>query len=173
MWRNVGPLFRPQKQAWKWGLEVILLSEDQKSTPIEIGWQGHVMRIFWRSRCHLPTCSSTEAKINAVYYVQVLKSLQKHINKKRPKVAHSWILYQDNATLHVASTVRDFWEKCEILTVTHPQYSPDLTPCDFWLFPTLKKVLPRRGDRKSDILQFTFAGWFQENHHDETDRKNE
>ena len=25
-----------------------------------------------------------------------------------------------------------------IKTVRHPPYSPDLTPCDFWLFPKLK-----------------------------------
>ena len=23
-------------------------------------------------------------------------------------------------------------------TVTHPPYSPDLSPCDFWLFPKLR-----------------------------------
>ena len=25
-----------------------------------------------------------------------------------------------------------------IKTVPHPPYSPDLTPCDFWLFPKLR-----------------------------------
>ena len=27
---------------------------------------------------------------------------------------------------------------CHIKTVPHPRYSPDLAPCDFWLFPKLK-----------------------------------
>ena len=31
-----------------------------------------------------------------------------------------------------------------IKTVRHPPCSPDLTPCDFWLFPKLKKRLWRR-----------------------------
>ena len=26
----------------------------------------------------------------------------------------------------------------DIKTVRHPPYSPDLAPCDFWLFPKLK-----------------------------------
>ena len=26
----------------------------------------------------------------------------------------------------------------DIKTVLHPSYSPDLAPCDFWLFPQLK-----------------------------------
>ena len=32
-----------------------------------------------------------------------------------------------------------------IKTIPHPPYSPDLAPCDFWLFPTLKENL--RGSR--------------------------
>ena len=28
-----------------------------------------------------------------------------------------------------------------IRTVPHPPYSPDLAPCDFWLFPKLKEKL--------------------------------
>ena len=28
-----------------------------------------------------------------------------------------------------------------IKTVRHPPYSPDLVPCDFWLFPKLKEKL--------------------------------
>ena len=28
-----------------------------------------------------------------------------------------------------------------IKTVSHPPYSPELAPCDFWLFPKLKEKL--------------------------------
>jgi hypothetical protein len=31
----------------------------------------------------------------------------------------------------------------------HPPYSPDLAPCDFWLFPKLKNAL--KGQRFADI----------------------
>jgi hypothetical protein len=31
----------------------------------------------------------------------------------------------------------------------HPPYSPDLAPCDFWLFPKLKNAL--RGQNFTDI----------------------
>ncbi len=61
-----------------------------------------------------------KTKINAIYYAQVLKSLQKHINKKKPEIACSWILHQDNARPHIAGIVRDFLEKREIPTVAHP-----------------------------------------------------
>ena len=38
-----------------------------------------------------------------------------------------------------------------IQTVTHPPYSPDLGPCDFWLFPKL------RGCRYETIEEMTVA----------------
>jgi hypothetical protein len=33
--------------------------------------------------------------------------------------------------------------------MNHPPYSPDLAPCDFWLFPKLKIAL--KGQRFADI----------------------
>ena len=37
--------------------------------------------------------------------------------------------------------MREFLAKKRIPTLHHPPYSPDLAPCDFWLFPRLKIVL--------------------------------
>ena len=36
---------------------------------------------------------------------------------------------------------RVFLVKHQITQVTQPRYSPDLAPCDFWLFPKLKSSL--------------------------------
>ena len=35
----------------------------------------------------------------------------------------------------------EFFERNQITQVTQPPYSPDLAPCDFWLFPKLKSPL--------------------------------
>jgi hypothetical protein len=35
--------------------------------------------------------------------------------------------------------------------MVHPPYSPDLAPCDFWLFPKLKKKNALKGQRFADI----------------------
>ena len=40
-------------------------------------------------------------------------------------------------------------------TVPHPPYNPDLTPCDFWLFPKLKEKL--RGCRYETIEEMKEA----------------
>ncbi len=102
--------------------------------PAEIGWHGHVCVLFNAQGVIYQHVVLPKTKINTVYYVQVLKSLQKHINKKKSKIARSWILHQYNARPQVASIVLDFLEKREVPTVTHPPYNTDLAHCDFWLF---------------------------------------
>jgi len=38
----------------------------------------------------------------------------------------------------------NFWQKKSIPVVSQPQYSPDLSPCDFFLFPGFKNHLKGR-----------------------------
>ena len=42
--------------------------------------------------------------------------------------------HQDNASVHNSILVTDYFTKMGIKTVRHPPYSPDLAPCDIWLF---------------------------------------
>ena len=48
-----------------------------------------------------------------------------------------WHFLQDNAPVHNSILVTDYLSKMGIKTVPQPLYSPDLAPCDFWLFPKL------------------------------------
>jgi hypothetical protein len=43
----------------------------------------------------------------------------------------------------------------------HPPYSPDLAPCDFWAFPTMKRELRRKKFRNDQEVCSTFSrsGW--------------
>ena len=41
-------------------------------------------------------------------------------------------------TMHNSILVTDYLTKMGIKTDSHPPYSPDLAPCDFWLFPKLR-----------------------------------
>ena len=47
-------------------------------------------------------------------------------------------IHHDNAPVHNSILVTDYLTKMGIKTVHHPPYSPDLAPCDFWLFPKLR-----------------------------------
>ena len=49
-----------------------------------------------------------------------------------------WHFLQDNAPVHNPILVTDYLTKMGIKTVPHPTYSPDLAPCDFWLFSKLR-----------------------------------
>ena len=53
----------------------------------------------------------------------------------------SWILHHDNAPAHNALSVKRFLAKNNIPVMEYPPYSPDLAPCDFFLFPKIKSAL--------------------------------
>ncbi|KAJ4439803.1 hypothetical protein ANN_07931 [Periplaneta americana] len=59
--------------------------------------------------------------------------------------ANNWHLHHDNAPAHSSQLIHTFLAKHGITTVRQPPYSPDLAPCDFWLFPKLKT--PLKGSR--------------------------
>ncbi len=53
----------------------------------------------------------------------------------------AYILHQEYAWPHSARTTQDFLQAKKVEVMEHPLYSPDLAPCDFWLFPPLKHEL--------------------------------
>ena len=89
--------------------------------------------------------------VHKEYYVEVLREFRKRFRRKRPALFKSgqWHFQQDNATVHNSILVTDYLTKMGIKTVPHPPNSPDLAPCDFWLFPKLKEKL--RGCRSETI----------------------
>jgi [histone H3]-lysine36 N-dimethyltransferase SETMAR len=82
--------------------------------------------------------------VNADHYIEALKSLKTHIARKRKHYVRNWILHHDNARPHTAARVLEFLAKNKVAVMKHPPYSPDLAPCDFWMFPKLKEVLRGR-----------------------------
>ena len=72
--------------------------------------------------------------------VRVLREFRKIFLRKRPALFKSgqWHFHQDNAPVHNSILVTDYLTKMGIKTVHHPSYSPDLVPCDFWLFSKLR-----------------------------------
>jgi histone-lysine N-methyltransferase SETMAR len=56
-------------------------------------------------------------------------------------IADDWVLHHDNASAHTVVSVREFLVKKNIPVLPHPPYSPDLAPCDFYLFRKLKLKL--------------------------------
>ena len=76
-----------------------------------------------------------QIEIDAVIYTDQFTCY----NKKRPSKGWSGVhLLHENASSHKCEVVLAS-EKLKVLN--HPPYSPDLSPCDFFLFPRLKKML--------------------------------
>ena len=49
-----------------------------------------------------------------------------------------WLFHKDNAPVHNSILVTNYLIKMGIKTVRQPPYSPDLSPCNFLLFPKLR-----------------------------------
>jgi hypothetical protein len=57
----------------------------------------------------------------------------------------TWLLHHDNATpSHSSILTQQFLAKQKKAVIPHPPYFPDLTPCDFFLFPKMKLKLKGR-----------------------------
>jgi len=81
--------------------------------------------------------------VNKEFYKTVLQRLCEAVRRHRPEKWRSgnWILHHDNAPAHRAVTTNEFLAKHNIPSLPHPPYSPDLAPCDFFLFLQLKKTM--------------------------------
>ena len=85
------------------------------------------------------------------FYLEVLKRLRDAVLRKCPELWRSgeWLLHHDNAPTHTALSVRQFLTKNGTKTASHPPYSPDLAPCNFFLFPRMKSDL--KGKRFQNV----------------------
>ena len=93
--------------------------------------------------------------INQQVYRQILLHLLRSVRRKRRDLwqNNSWLLHHDNAFAHTAHSIRQFLAEKNITVLDHPPYSPDLAPCDFFLFLKVKGVLKgtRFGEVEKDV----------------------
>ena len=77
------------------------------------------------------------------YRESVLTQLVDFYQKRRPRTGVRGIklLHHDNTPAHKSTTVQEYRKESGLDVLNHPPYSPDLPPCDFWLFPRLKEML--------------------------------
>ena len=92
--------------------------------------------------------------VNSGFYCEVLRRLREKVRRHRPELwrEQTWLLHHDNAPAHTALLTQQFLAANKIPVIPHPPYSPDLAPCDFFLFPKMKwKLKGRRFDTIEDI----------------------
>ena len=87
-------------------------------------------------------CPSGHTVTGRFYKNSVLKKVKELYNKKRPSKGCSGVhLLHGNASSHKCEVVKSFLASEKVKVLNHPPYSPDLSPCDFFLFQRLKKML--------------------------------
>ena len=91
------------------------------------------------------------------YKNSVLKKVKEFYNKKRPSKGWSGVhLLHDNASCHKCEVVKSFLASEKTKVLNHPPYSPDLSPCDFFLFPSLRKCFLEISIRLEVLLAALF-----------------
>jgi histone-lysine N-methyltransferase SETMAR len=81
------------------------------------------------------------------FYVQLSQRLR--------DIQGQWFLHHDNAPSHISHVVQQFLAQKNIPVIAQPPYSPDFTPSDFWVFPTLK--MGHKGPELRKVLKEAFG----------------
>uniref|UniRef100_A0A7I4Z537 DDE_3 domain-containing protein n=1 Tax=Haemonchus contortus TaxID=6289 RepID=A0A7I4Z537_HAECO len=74
------------------------------------------------------------------------------------KLANPWLLW-DNACPHKARDTQAVLDRQGIRTVTHPPYSPDITPCDFRIFRSIQNFLDGKQLKNERDLEDVIEDW--------------
>ncbi len=90
-------------------------------------------------------------KVDRFYYRdKCLKAVVRELKRQRPKTGtHGIKLLHDGASPHDNQEVRDYLKDEKIVLIPHLAYSPDLSPCDYWLNDYIKRNLTDYPDEKS------------------------
>ena len=81
---------------------------------------------------------SLESFTEKVFLLSMLISIR---NANCAPVSAASNYSHDNAPAHKSAMVQEYLKESGLDILDHPPYSPDLSPCDFWLFPRLKEML--------------------------------
>jgi len=90
--------------------------------------------------------------VNKEFHKTVQQRLRNALRRHHPEKWRSSnrILHHGNAPAHRAVATNEFLAKHDLSSL--PPHSPDLAPCDFFLFPQLKKTMKgRRFDYVEEI----------------------
>ena len=96
------------------------------------------------------------------YYIDnCLRPLVDELKRQRPSYGTRGIkLHHDNGRPHIHEETCAYLRSEGLTVIPHPAYSPDLAPCDFWLFDFIKDNLADYNDSQSlhdAIVNFMYS----------------
>lgn len=149
---------------WRYDKQQQWLPENSERPQIpkaNIGSEKSLFSIYFSARGVI-VCDSLpkNARFNSSYFVEtILPQIESFYKKFRPSNGcKNVILHIDNARPHNSLISKAKIEEFGLKRMKHPPYSPDLSPCDFWLFGYLKEKLKGnhftcQEDLKNKIIQ--------------------
>src|SRR5215469_5097595 len=126
---------RPQDKTPKSGVAHCKLSPSQESENEQLQNQIDAHLFFDSQGIVHKEFVPPGQTVNQTFYREVLERLRKRVARVRPGISRTWMLHHVNAPSHTAVSISDFLAGKSIPVVPQPQYSPDLSPCDFFLLP--------------------------------------
>lgn len=146
-----------KRESSQWLPKGTHLNRPLKALPQRTERKSMLTVFFDGDRVILSEFAPAGENVTSDSYIQVLKNLKERLRRKRPHlwirestdVSHPFLLHHDNASSHTSVPTLAFIGESGIDMLAHPPYSPDLAPCDFFLFPRLKNIL--RGVRHRNI----------------------
>ena len=121
-----------------------------------------MLSVFWdKERVIMTDYLENGHTIPGDHYSNQLKNLREAIKeRRRGKIRKGILLLHDNAPAHTSRKAAETARECGYEILSHPPYSPDLAPSDFFLFPKLKKDLKGMHLESDNEVIEAVEGWF-------------
>lgn len=138
--RFYDPLIGPQSKIWA-GKDMA----PQKITKKSMADKKIMVCVFFSKKAvETVTLLNKEEKANAHWFRDqcIVPLIDKWQNSHVKHSSNNLVIHFDNAPPHTSNIVNNYInDKKRVSRLDHPPYSPDLSPCDFWLFPTIKNKM--------------------------------
>lgn len=120
--------------------------------------KAFMLSVFWNSRgiIHMDFAEK-DVRITGEYYASLVLTARQKIRK--PYRQNMYLLH-DNAPVHKSRDSQAAIEQTGFIPLSHPPYSPDLAPSDYYLFSHLKKALKGRRFANKEELKLRTEEFF-------------
>jgi histone-lysine N-methyltransferase SETMAR len=143
---------------WMMGDEAVGTSPKRDLHPRRV-----MMTVWWTAAgiVHVDFLPN-RATITAERYCDQLAIVHQNLLKTRSALVNrkGVLLLHDNARPHTAVRTREQLQRLGWEVLPHPAYSPDISPCDYYLFLSLTNFLANKNFSDEEGLKNTIMGFF-------------
>jgi len=121
----------------------------------------HTHSFLWLQRYHSPGVHGQRCtKINSMTYMKILKKAER-TNHSHSFGEKSQFFFNIPSDPTIMLPLQEWQESTRFNVVSHPLYSLDLAPSEFWLFAALKKQVKGIQSTCNEEVQAAMVKWLQ------------